>query len=305
MKMIYLIVNNSYHIIDEEIKKLVGNNKYEVIDYLKSSLEDIVMEANYTDLFLSKKIMVIKNAVFLSIKSDTKVLEKYFENPNLNTDIIFTCEEVDERLKIVKTIKDKFHYNIIKPLYQKEIVSRLLDIAKKNGYVLSIESATYISKSSLDNYDIAYNNLEKIFLYYSKPCKINDNDVINLVSMSLEENNFKFIDAVINKNINESFRILNDLKIKKIEPLSLFNLLAREYRLMLIVTEEYRNKSRRELLNILNIKDWQLDKLLKNASCYSMEELETKIVSLADYDYDIKVGKIDKWLALEMFILTI
>lgn len=302
--MIYLIVNNSYHIIDEEINKIVGNNKYEVIDYLKSNLEDIVMEANYTDLFLSKKIMVIKNAVFLSSKSDTKVLDKYLENPNSNTDIIFTCEEIDERLKIVKTIKDKFHYNIIKPLYQKDIISRLLDIAKKNGYILSIESATYISKSSLDNYDIAYNNLEKIFLYYGTPCQIKDEDVINLVSISLEENNFKFIDAVINKNINESFRILNDLKIKKIEPLSLFNLLAREYRLMLIVTEEYRNKSRSELLSVLHLKDWQLDKVLKNASNYNVSKLEAKILDLAKYDYDIKTGKIDKWLALEMFILN-
>ena len=302
--MLYLLVSNSYHILDEEIKKIVKDEKYEVIDYLKTTLEDIVMEASYSDLFSNKKILVIKNATFFSTKIDTTALDKYLLNINPNTILIFTCSNIDERLKIVKTFKDSYNYKINNILYQKDIVNKLIEIAKKNDYNLSIESAIYISKSSLDNYDIAYNNLEKIFLYYNKPCKINESDVINLVSVSLEENNFKFIESVINNDTENAFKILNDLKIKKIEPLSLFNLLAREYRLMLILKEEYQKKSRSYIMKLLNIRDWQLEKLLKQASKYNREYLEDKLIEICEYDYQIKTGKIDKFLALELFILN-
>lgn len=302
--MLYLLVSNSYHILDEEIKKIVKDEKYEVIDYLKTTLEDIVMEASYSDLFSNKKILVIKNATFFSTKIDTTALDKYLLNINPNTILIFTCNNIDERLKIVKTFKDSYNYKINNILYQKDIVNKLIEIAKKNDYNLSIESAIYISKSSLDNYDIAYNNLEKIFLYYNKPCKINESDVINLVSVSLEENNFKFIESVINNDTENAFKILNDLKIKKIEPLSLFNLLAREYRLMLILKEEYQKKSRSYIMKLLNIRDWQLEKLLKQASRYNREYLEDKLIEICEYDYQIKTGKIDKFLALELFILN-
>lgn len=302
--MLYLLVSNSYHILDEEIKKIVKDEKYEVINYLKTTLEDIIMEASYSDLFSNKKILVIKNATFFSTKIDTTALDKYLLNINPNTILIFTCSNIDERLKIVKTFKDSYNYKINNILYQKDIVNKLIEIAKKNDYNLSIESAIYISKSSLDNYDIAYNNLEKIFLYYNKPCKINESDVINLVSVSLEENNFKFIESVINNDTENAFKILNDLKIKKIEPLSLFNLLAREYRLMLILKEEYQKKSRSYIMKLLNIRDWQLEKLLKQASRYNKEYLEDKLIEICEYDYQIKSGKIDKFLALELFILN-
>lgn len=302
--MLYLLVSNSYHILDEEIKKIVKDEKYEVIDYLKTTLEDIVMEASYSDLFSNKKILIIKNATFFSTKIDTSSLDKYLLNINPNTILIFTCNNIDERLKIVKTFKDSYNYKINNILYQKDIVNKLIEIAEKKDYNLSIESAIYISKSSLDNYDIAYNNLEKIFLYYNKPCKINESDVINLVSVSLEENNFKFIESVINNDTENAFKILNDLKIKKIEPLSLFNLLAREYRLMLILKEEYQKKSRSYIMKLLNIRDWQLEKLLKQASRYNREYLEDKLIEICEYDYQIKTGKIDKFLALELFILN-
>ena len=96
-----------------------------------------------------------------------------------------------------------------------------------------------------------------------------------------------------------------NLKIKKIEPLSLFSLLAREYRLMLILKEEYQKYSRSNLLSLLNIKDWQLDKLLRQASSYNNTYLEERILEICHYDYAIKSGKIDKYLALELFILHI
>ena len=98
--------------------------------------------------------------------------------------------------------------------------------------------------------------------------------------------------------------MIKDFKIQKIEPLALFNLIAREYRLMLLTMELYtKNTSRMKMMSLLHIPDWQLDKLIKNAFSYTKKDLEDKLLTICDYDYKIKSGKIDKYLALEMFIL--
>ena len=40
--MIYLIASNSYHLIDDEINKIVGNKEYQNIDFNKTTLEEII-----------------------------------------------------------------------------------------------------------------------------------------------------------------------------------------------------------------------------------------------------------------------
>ena len=104
--MNYLIAGTSNYLINEEIKKIIGDEDYTKIDYLDTTMDEIVVEASYNDLFGSKKNIIVKNANLFMEKNEaaTKNLEKYLENPNSNTTLIFVCEKVNERLKIVSII---------------------------------------------------------------------------------------------------------------------------------------------------------------------------------------------------------
>ena len=82
-------------------------------------------------------------------------------------------------------------------------------------------------------------------------------------------------------------------------------MLAREYRNMLLVKEAYYSKDKDTYLSALNLQKWQQDKLLKNCANYTRKSLEDELVKLAQIDLDIKSGKIDKNLALEMYLLNL
>lgn len=305
--MNYLIAGTSNYLINEEIKKIIGDEDYTKIDYLDTTMEEIVVEASYNDLFGSKKNIIIKNANLFTEKNETatKKLEKYLENPNPNTTLIFVCEKVNERLKIVNTMKEKYHAIILKPMYANDAASKIMEEVKKRGFTISYEDARYIIDTSLNNFDIAMNNIDKICLYYREPCKIKVEDVKELTSVSIEDNQFKFVDAVITGNYKQAFKILKDFKIQKIEPFILFNMLAREYRNMLLMKEAASNsKNKNDILTTLNLQKWQQDKYLKNGSNYSKKALEKELVNLANIDLDIKTGKIDKYLALEMYLIN-
>lgn len=305
--MNYLISGTSNYLINKEITKIIGEEEYTKVDYLASTMEEIIIEASYNDLFASKKNIIVKNATCFSEKNDTatKLLEKYLENSNPNTTLIFITDKVNEKLKIVNLMKTKAHTILLKPMYASDATSKLMEEVKNLGYTISYEDAKYIIDVSLNNFDIAMNNVNKICLYYSSPCKFISSDIKALTSLSLDDNLFRFVDYVITGNYTQVFKMLEDFKIQKIEPFIIFNMLAREYRNMLLVEEAYHSKNQATYLNALNLQKWQQDKLLKNCTNYTRKSLEDELVKLAQIDLDIKSGKIDKNLALEMYLLNL
>ncbi len=306
--MNYIIVSNSYHIVFEEIKKIVTDtNKIEYIDFQNSSFEEIVEEANYTSLFNDEKIIVIKNADFLGSKNSAKtdILEKYLSNPNPLSTLIFTYDDKpDERKKVIKLIKLSDNYVYVKPLTYKEVTDRIIADFKHNKYKISYDDANYITNKCLNNYDLVMMELKKIYLYYNEPTDIKRKDLENIISKYMDDNNFKFVDAVIKNDYKLSTKLLNDFKIQKVEPIALLSLLVREYRLMLFSKALYKKGySNKKIGEELGLQDWQVEKLIKNSYSYSLIDLEDKIIKLADLDLDIKSGKIDKYLGLELFAL--
>ena len=307
--MNYIIVSNSYHIVFEEIKKIVTDtNKIEYIDFQNSSFEEIVEEANYTSLFNDEKIIVIKNADFLGSKNSAKtdILEKYLSNPNPLSTLIFTYDDKpDERKKVIKLIKLSDNYVYVKPLTYKEVTDRIIADFKHNKYKISYDDANYITNKCLNNYDLVMMELKKIYLYYNEPTDIKRKDLENIISKYMDDNNFKFVDAVIKNDYKLSTKLLNDFKIQKVEPIALLSLLVREYRLMLFSKDLYKKGySNKKIGEELSLQDWQVDKLIKNSYSYSLNDLEDKIIKLADLDLDIKSGKMDKYLGLELFALN-
>lgn len=322
MDNVYLISSNSFHLMEDELKKILKGNPYTSFDLNAVELDEVLEEAAYFSLFDDKKYMVVKNADIFGTskrksrdenveeetvsKKDEKLL-KYLEAPNSNTVLIFTINgKVDSKKKICKIIKDRYKFIQIDDLKPKEIYLKIEKMLKEGGYKIDSNTCYYIINNALNNYDLAINEVEKIKLYYGKGCNVKYDDVVNIVSKNIEDNNFKFIDTVISKDIKESFKIFDDLMIQKTEPIMLMSMLAKEIRNMLLIKKMMNKKSKKEMMNILGLKfDFQMDKLINNSYSYKEQQLESYLILLSDLDYKIKRGKISNKLALEMFIMKI
>ena len=306
---IYLISNESYRLINEEIKKIVKDNNYETFNLNKSSITEVLDEASYLSLDNNLKYLVVSNADFFgSDKVDDKLVEqllKYFNNPNPNTVLIFTTQKpIDSRKKIVKLIKDK--YQVISDAKKDKMAlsNFLTNYVKRNEFSIDYQTINYIINNSYNNLDIMLNELDKIMLYYNFPCTIKYNDVVSIVGNSLDNNNFHFVAAVVSKKLPDALRLFNSLKVYKVDSTVLVALLAREYRLTFYVKKLYQDKwSLKDICNTLHMADWQVDKLYNNALHYSESELLRNLVLLCDIDMNIKKGLWDKDTALYGFLL--
>ena len=308
---IYLVASPSRNLINDEIKKIIkGERNVIYMDYLNNGLDLILEEAGYLSLFDEKKYLIIKNAnIFGTIKSkeeDLSKLESYLIKPNPNTVLILTLtEKLDERKKITKIIKEKYNLKTIPNLSPQELITKIIDVLKKNNLQIDYNNAKYIAEVSLNNYDLVVNELEKIILYYDADSVIDGSVLKYLISRNTQDNIFKFTEAVISKN-NKMFTLFNDLKLIKEEPVYLISALAREYRLSYKSLVLYQKGfSRAKIAGELGLANWMVEKYLKNALGYRGEELLGKIKALSEVDIAIKKGAIDKYLAIEMFLLDI
>lgn len=306
---IYLISNESYRLINKEIKKIVKNNNFEIFNMNKSSIKEILEEASYFSLDNNQKYLVVTNAdVFSADKVDdttTDSLLNYFNNPNLNTVIIFTTQKpIDSRKKIVKELKSKYKIINTPKMDKKTINSLLTNYVKEQDFDIDWETVNYVINNSYSNLDIMFNELDKIMLYYNFPCRIKYQDVVAIVGTELDNNNFHFVSAVVEKKLDEALKLLNSLKIYKVDSNVLATLLAREYRLMYYVKKMYQNKiSLSEICSNLSLADWQVNKLYNNGIHYSESELLKNLVDLCNIDMNIKKGIWDKDIALYGFLL--
>lgn len=318
MENIYLISSSSYRLMEEEIHKIVKDHEYTSFDLNYQSIEEVLDEANYFSLFDEEKYLVIKNANIFSAsrkketddeektsKKDDKLIN-YLENPNPKTILIFTTyNKPAGNKKIVKIIQDRYKLIRIEDLKISDIQLKLDKLFKEDGYKCNKDTIYYIINNSLNNYDLSYNEVEKIKLYYGKACEVKQEDVKEIISRAIEDNNFKFLDAVVGRKIKDAFVIYDDLIRQKVEPIMLLSMLAKEYRNMLLI-KKCKSYSKNDLMSLLELRyDFQLDKSSTNSYNYTVESLEDILVYLADLDYKIKNGKITNKRALELFILYV
>ena len=143
-----------------------------------------------------------------------------------------------------------------------------------------------------------------MILYYNHLTTIKYKDLLQVVGSIMDSNNFHFVESVVNKNLRLALKLFEDLKVYKVEPIVLINLLAREYRLMYYVKKMYQNRlSLSNICSELKLQDWQVNKLYNNSIKYSDDELLDNLVSLCNCDTCIKKGIWDKDVALISFLL--
>lgn len=309
---IYLIESASRVLMEKEINKVIGDSENKIIyNAEESSIEDILSEASYVSMFEEMKYLIVKNANFFGSsklkEDDEQKLISYLQEPYPLCTVIFTTyENVDQRKKITKSLKEKYYYKSIIPPKGLELYNEVVNLLVEKKYLAEKEVINYITNACLNNYDLICNEIEKLDLYYEKPTKIKLETIKNIISKTMTDNNFKFLDAVIEKDLKKAINLLEELMTLKVEPLTLINLMAREYRNMLEIKNMITKKcTSKEMKETLHLQDWQLEKARKNAMNYHEDDLKDYLIKLEKLDYQIKSGQIDKVVGIKLFLIDL
>lgn len=310
--MIYLFYSKESFLIKKEINKIVNDNNIEDIninnyDLNESNIKDVIEDACTFSMFDDKKIIIVNNAYLFTTKKndidqDLDILENYLSNPNPSTILIFTFldSKLDERKKISKTIKK---IGVIKDL---DNVNNINDIIKDmfKPYSIDNNNINLIIERVGTNLVMLETEIEKIKIYKDKDMNIGKEDIINLTHENIEANMFLLVDTIINRDKKKALTIYHEMLDMNEEPIAIIITLANKIR-SLYQTKELYKKGYKEadIASILGVKPGYLYYLKDSLKKYDSITLYKLLSKLADLDYDIKSGKIDKNMGLELFIL--
>lgn len=305
--MVYLLYGTKEFQINEEIKKICKNidemniSRYDLNnDLLSLAIED----AQTLSLFEDKKVVIIENADMFtgSTSKDSEIVQKYLDNINENTTLIFIVhnDKLDTRKKITKLIKEKgkvLEYND-----ELDTISLVRKLFK--GYNIDYKTINLFIDRIGNNPLIIQNEINKIKIYKGNDKNITDEDILNLTIKLIEIDIFKLIDYIVKKDKEKALELYYEMLKMNEEPIKIVVILANQFRIMYQAKELFKKGySEKDIASILKIHPYRVKLAIQNGRNYTSETLLKYLNDLANIDIGIKTGTLNKDLALEIFIL--
>ena len=305
--MIYLLYGTKDFQINEEIKKITTNqnemniNKYDLNnDLIKNAIED----AETISMFGDKKTVIVDNAnMFTGITSkDSEIIEKYLNNININTNLIFIVhnEKLDTRKKITKLIKK---VGTVKEFNEEISPINLVKNLFKNYNIENKTINLFLNRIG-NNPLIIQNEVNKIKTYKGDDKTITDEDILNLTTKIIEIDIFKLIDYIVKKDKDKALELYYEMLKVNEEPIKIIVILANQFRIMYQSKELLKKGySEKDIASTLKIHPYRVKLAIQNSRNYTKETILKYLNDLADIDIGIKTGTLNKDLAVELFIL--
>jgi DNA polymerase-3 subunit delta len=287
-----------------------------VYDCTEVSLADILQDAETFPFMSEHRLVIAKQAYFLTgakpavkVESDPDLLLPYLENPPSYTSLVLHVEadKLDERKKLVKALQQKARVISFQPLRDGDLYAWIERRAETHGARIERPQAAKLAERVGSDLRLLDRELEKMALYAGTKGAVITDEVIELLSSrTLEQDVFALIEQVVSGRLEQAFRTLYDCLKTGEEPIKLLSLLARQFRLLLQVKQwAPRGYTQQQLAGMLKVHPYAVKKALEQARHFSEAALRRLLAALAEEDFRMKSGQVDKRLAVELFITRV
>ncbi|MBR2791566.1 MAG: DNA polymerase III subunit delta [Erysipelotrichaceae bacterium] len=295
---------------NEIVKKLIGDDEINISVYRGSEWEisELIADLQTVPFFSDNRVVIVENPGFIvspkvNDEPFVNALVSYFKKPNESTTfIIYIDQNIDRRRKALNTLVKYMKREVYDTLSEEDFQQAVNEDLRNSGLKLDFDSRNELMQRlplDLDNWK---NELEKLKLY---PEKIDREVIRQLVAKPLESNVFELTNAVNTRNTARAIEVYHDLLVNnKNDIQGLIGLLAGQFRFMLqavILMEQGYNQ--KEIAEQLNCREGRVYMAFKNSGSRNSRQLLKVLDSLAQLDQNIKSGKVNPQLGLELFLV--
>jgi len=309
---IYVFYSNNEFLLNHTVEEKVAELKVDPFnivryDMLESSSDDVLEDLQTVSFFAEKKVIIVKNLNEIEKESEPvlNMWVQYLENPNPDVILIVVLNELmSDKNPIGEALFKYAFIEKIREMDKKEYPEFVRNMFKKYGYTITDDAIeSLLERTNLD-FTLMSQEAEKLMLFAYDTKEIQEKAVLLLVSRNLEENIFELTNALLSKNQTKTIEIFYDLVARNEDPLRILNNIVSKVRELmhtkLLIEKGYRQE---QIAEHFHIKSGKAYYLVKNAQGIPFVQLESHLKKLSKLDYDIKSGKIDKKLGLELYLL--
>ncbi len=311
----YLINETKQLIVNTLLTEEEKDFNFSAYDLEETPIETALEDAETFPFLGERKVLFLHNPAFLTAeRSREKVehnlarLEAYAKEPSPYAVIVISApyEKLDERKKITKELKRNAEVVEAKKLNEYELKSWVKAYGKSLGMEIEANAIEQLLALAGTSMFMLASEVEKLSLYAAEEKRIDVNLVDKLVARSLEQNIFTLIEKVVQRKLDEALRIYFDLLKQNEEPIKILALLAGQFRLIYQVKElSRRGYGQQQIAGYLKTHPFRIKLALGQAAKFSDEELTNLMNLLAEADYQMKTGGMNKSLLIEMLLFSL
>jgi DNA polymerase-3 subunit delta len=321
---IYLLHGNDefgiQSFLEEGLKPKMGGTPDTAMDITSVDGKTLSLEAiqseTHTMPFLSKRRMVIiKDPLYLAKGKNKKEQFIQFLESVPSTTALILIEDV------LVTQKDKHHWLVDWIKDNKDrcwsrafnlpkggaMVRWIQDQAKEMGGEFDDKGAQLLASYVDEDPRLAKMEVSKLLTYVDFSRPVSEEDVVKLTADVRQGDVFEMVDAIGFGDGEKAMFMLRRL-LEGSEPLPLFGMIVRQFRLLIQV---------RELLNVnpgldhikiaqtLGSHPYPIQKIMPQARLFTIEKLKTIYHQLTEVDKAIKTNQLEPELAMDLLIASL
>ncbi len=306
--------------IDAAADKLFTKDERELgivkFDTSETVLDEIVLEAESLPFFVERKLIVVRDAVVFAaggkeggkLDHHPEKLLRYIDNP-LETSVIMVvvhAEKLDERRKLVKTLKERGSLVPFPELDSSQLKQWMLKRAAGQQRKMSEDAADLLLARVGHSMQQLSQEVDKLCLHVGEGGVIDSEQAALLTASTVEEDVFALVDAIAELRVDRALRLYRELLVRREEPIKIAALIARQLRIMLQIKElEQHHYSPQQMAGQLGLHPYAVKLAAEKSRKFNAARLGALLDSLADLDYRMKTGVIEKTLGLELYLLSL
>jgi DNA polymerase-3 subunit delta len=314
----YILYGNEHYLINKYVKKLsktiLGDSlddfNYVRLSFLDDDIKEISDQLSSLNLGYDSKVIVLNDCDFLSKKSsktdsNEKIIETFVlrNDPEISLLMICNQKSIEKSNVIVDFINKNGKVIEAITLNHDQWITYIKDHFLKDNIKVSdeaIEEILYRTNLDLELFENSYAKLKQ----YSN--EITLEDVKNLISEPLDENNFNLLNFLLSNKIDKALKTFRDLKTNGVEPAVLVAMLTTQLKLnnQIYYLSKIKGLNNFEIGNQLKITDKRVYAIMKSSYRLNDNSYRNIFSALYELDKTIKTGRIDRFTAFEMFILN-
>jgi DNA polymerase III subunit delta len=271
--------------------------------------------------FLSDKRLVIVRGLIRHItrkgagetgkKAVNRLVDDLPSLPDYARLVMIERETLTDGNKVLKAVKNMGNGYIGKFEKPKNLTGWIINRAKKE-YQAEIlpQAAQAIANVVNDDMRRADNELYKLVCYVDDDHPINEQDVATLTPYVPEANVFEMVDALAVGNGEKALRLIRRaLHDDPRDPgFGLFSMIVRQFRLLLMVREHLDSgggSHNKVIASALGVHPFVAGKIATQSRTFKVDQLDSIIKRLQKYDQDMKTGRIEARLALDLLVTSL
>ena len=271
-------------------------------DYIKldgklCSAQDICEQCETMSFTQSRKMVRVSDYI---PGNDAELLISYMDSPSEDCVLLLIMPEADKRSRLFKAAS-RHCIAEFKALEQKDLISWIIKTLKSLGKDISLQDAEFLTEYADSSLEGLYNELTKLALF-AQNAIITRSDIEKSVTPGRDYNIYAIADHILNKDAAKALILCQELLEQRESPIYILGIISKQLRNLLMLKNLPQGAGKTEIADLVDIKEFMVDKLLKRAGGLSTQRLERGLKILLDTDERIKTGKMEQELALKLAV---